>query len=159
MPKKLLAVVLLASIPLYMFGQSVEDFNRVVDFDISIRELALAAAEENMEALPDKLVIIDGTVASRLLIDGNPETYVGQLELVGGEWIGVEDVVTYRCYLLLEGPRFANAIPARRSRTKNPAEIEMNTRIMVVGEFLGLFDLPNGTTVPVLNAVYIRKID
>ena len=159
MPKKLLAAVLLASIPLYIFGQSVEDFNRVVDFDISIRELALAAAVEDREALPDRLVIIDGTVASRLVINSNAEEYIGQLELVGGEWIGVEDVVTYRCYLLLQGPRFANAIPARRSRTKHPEEIEANTRVLIVGEYLGLFDLPDGTIVPVLNAVYLRKID
>lgn len=159
MIKKAFVAFFLVTIPLFIFGQTIEEFNDVVDFDITIRELATAAAAEDREALPDRLVIIDGSVASRLVIDGNRDTYMGQIELVGGEWIGVEDVVTYRCFLLLEGPRFANAIPARRTRTPHPDEIPLNTRIMVVGEYLGLFDMNDGTTVAVLNAHYIRKID
>jgi len=159
MVKKLVAALLLANISSFIFGQTLEDFNEVVDFSISIRELATAAANNDMAALPDRLVIIQGSVASRLVIDANAESYIGQLELVGGEWLGVEDVVTYRCFLLLEGPRFANTIPARRTRNKHPDEIDLNSRILVVGEFLGLFDMENGTTVPVLNALHIRKID
>ena len=159
MVKKLVAGILFLSVSLFIFGQSIEDFSAVVDFDITIRELAAAAAASNVETLPERLIIIDGSVASRLVVDSNPESFVGQIELVGGEWIGVEDVVTYRCYLLLEGPRFAKAIPARRSRTVNPDEITLNSRILVVGEFLGLFDMEDGTTVPVLSALFIRKID
>lgn len=159
MVKKLLTAVLFVSIPLFIFGQSIEDFNRVVDFGTTIRELSIAAAAGDTEALPDRLVIIDGSVASRLVIDGHAASYVGQIELVGGEWIGVEDVVTYRCYLLLKGPQFSHAIPARRSRTKHPDEIDLNSRILVVGKLLGIFDLEDGTTVPVLDVFHIRKID
>ncbi len=159
MVKKLAAAALFASISSLIVGQSIEDFNDVVDFSVSIRELSLAAAAGDVEALPTKLVVIDGTVASRLVVDANPDTYIGQLELVGGEWLGVEDVVTYRCFLLLEGSRFANTIPARRSRTKHPDEIELNSRILVVGRLLGLFDMEDGTTVPVLEVYHIRRID
>lgn len=159
MVKNAFAALFLVFLPLLIFGQTIEDFNDVVDFDINIGSLARAAAAEDREALPDRLVIIDGAVASRLVIDGNPDTYMGQIELVGGEWLGVEEVVTYRCFLLLEGPKFANAIPARRTRTKNPEEIEVNSRIMVVAEYMGLFDMNDGTTVAVLRAHHIRSID
>ena len=159
MAKNAFAALFLVFLPLLIFGQTIEDFNDVVDFDITLGKLARAAAVEDREALPNRLIIVDGAVASRLVIDANPETYMGQIELVGGEWLGVEEVVTYRCFLLLEGPRFADAIPARRSRIKNPDEIEMNSRIMVVAEYMGLFDMDDGTTVAVLRAHYIRSID
>ena len=158
MRKRILTVALFASIPLFIFGQSLKDFNEVVDFSVTIRELSAAAAAQDVGALPERLVIIDGTVASRLVIDGNAETYVGQVELIGGEWLGVEKVVMYRCYLLLEGPQFANTIPARRSRTKHPDEIDLNSRILVVGELLGLFETDDGAIVPVLATYHIRKI-
>ena len=159
MVKKLLVGIILVGISLHIFGQTEEEFNQIIDFDVTIRSLAIAAAAEDMESLPDRLVLIDGTVASRLVIEGNPENYVGQIELIGGEWIGVEDVVMYRCFLLLEGPEFANAIPARRSRTKHPDEIDLNSRILVVGSLLGLFDMDDGTTVAVLDAIHIRQMD
>jgi hypothetical protein len=158
MVKRAAAVILISLLPLLIFGQNIEDFNNIVDFDFSIREISAAAAAGDVENLPERLVIIDGSVASRLVIDGNAETYVAQIELVGGEWLGVEEVVTYRCYLLLQGPRFANSVPARRTRTQHPDEIVLNSRILVVARLLGLFDLENGTTVPVLDALLIRKM-
>ena len=78
--------------------------------------------------------------------------------LVGGEWIGVEKVVRFECVLQLIGPEFAKAIPARRSRNPNPAEITLNSRILVVAKALGLRAREDGTFVPVLQAVAIRKI-
>ena len=159
MVKKLLVGIVFLGISLHIFGQTEEEFNQIIDFDVTIRSLAIAASGEDMESLPDRLVLIDGTVVSRLVIDANADTYVGQIELIGGEWIGVEEVVMYRCLLLLEGPKFANAIPARRSRTKHPDEIDLNSRILVVGSLLGLFDMEDGTTVAVLDAIHVRQMD
>jgi len=158
MVQKFLAVTVFVAMSLNVFGQSIQDFEEIVDFDFSIRELS-RAAEGSGGDFPDRLVIIDGTVSARYVLDANRDTYVGQLELVGGEWLGVEEVVTYRCILLLQGTQFANAIPARRSRTKHPDEIDLNSRLLVVGTFLRLFDMEDGTTVPILDAFHIRKID
>ncbi|MBN1687009.1 MAG: hypothetical protein JW852_10160 [Spirochaetales bacterium] len=157
MVRKILALLFLC-IPCFIFGQSVEDLNAIIDFATTLRELDQIAQSGNQDALPSKFVIIDGVVSAREVLNPDTADYVGQLNLVSGEWIGVERVVRYECILLLVGPEFASAIPARRSRSANPNEIELNTRVLAVAEAIGLYQLEDGTIVPVLQAHHIRKI-
>ena len=157
MLKKLLIAILL-SIPVIIFGQSIEDFSYAVDFTISLGELQDAAATGDPNTLPSRFVIIEGAVASRVVVNSDRNDYVGEIELVGGEWVGVESVVRYRCFLLLVGPEFASAIPVRRSRTPNPAEIALNSRILVIAKAIGLRPMEDGTHVPVLQVYAVRKI-
>lgn len=144
--------------PCFIFGQSFEEFNGIVDFETTMRELDRAAETGNPDALPSRFVVIDGVVASRVVVNSNPDEFVGELRLVGGEWIGVEEVVRYECVLIITGPEFASAIPARRSRRANPDEIELNTRILAVAKALGLYEREDGSIVPVLQAFQVRKI-
>jgi hypothetical protein len=155
MARKLL-VVLMLSIPVLIFGQTVEDFRAVVDFTTTLGDLDRAA--ENGDPLPNRFVIIEGAVASRKVVNAETENYLGELELVSGEWLGVERVVRYQCVLRLVGPEFASAIPARRSRRANPNEIPLNTRILAVAKAEGVRKLENGAAVPILRVYYIRKI-
>lgn len=157
MVRKIVVFVFLC-IPCFIFGQTFEDFNSVIDFETTMRELDTIAATGNPDALPAKFVVIDGVVASRVVANSNPEEFVGELHLVGGEWLGVEEVVRYECILIIAGPEFASAIPARRSRRANPDEIELNTRILAVAKALGLYEREDGVVVPVLQAYQIRKI-
>ena len=141
------------------FGQLLEQFDRTVDFSVTMRELTDAVDSGNLASLVDRVLIIDGTVASRDVYDSSPDTYLGLLELIGGEWMGVEDVVMYRCYVFLQGPQFVNAIPARRSRTKHPDEIDLNTRVLIAAELVDIQEIAPGEVVPILLAYYVRKID
>ena len=145
-------------IPALIFGQSIEDFNDVIDFNITLGDLDKIAMSGNPDALPSTFLIIDGAVASRIVINSNAAEFVGELQIVGGEWKGVEEVVRYECILVLVGPEFASAIPARRSRRANPKEIGLNTRILAVAKAIGLHEREDGSIVPVLQAYYIRKI-
>jgi hypothetical protein len=63
----------------------------------------------------------------------------------------------YRCFLRLSGPEFFKRIPARRSREKPENEIELNSRILVVGKVLGSFE-ENGTYLPVVEALHVRTL-
>ena len=153
---KKLTVVLLLSIPVVIFGQTIDDFNSVVDFASTLSELDQAAMGGG--TLPSRFVIIEGAVAARQVINGEADQYLGELELITGEWVGVEKVVRYECILQLVGPEFASAIPARRSRTANPAEISLNTRVLAVAKAVSIRQLDDGTTIPVLRAYFIRKI-
>ncbi len=157
MVKKLIAVLLL-SVPILIFGQTIEDFNGIVDFTLTLGDLDAAAANGDADALPNRLVIIEGAVASRQVINSDAEEYLGELELVSGEWIDTSVVIRYQCVLQLSGPSFASAIPARRSRKANPDEIALNTRILTVARAVGIRQLADGTFVPVLQAYYIRRI-
>jgi len=157
MVKKILAVLFLC-IPCSIFGQSDEDLNNVIDFATTLRELNKIAENGDPDALPSRFVIIDGVVASRDVVNSNPADFVGELRLVSGEWLGVEQVVRYECILVLVGPEFASAIPVRRSRTVNPNEIALNTRILAIAQAIGLYQREDGSVVPVLQAVKIRQI-
>ena len=157
MVRKLLAVLFL-NIPVLIFGQTLDDFNTTVDFSITLSELDQVALSGDPDALPSRFVIVDGAVASREVINSGADEFLGEIGLVGGEWMGVEKVVRFECVLQLIGPEFANAIPARRSRNPNPAEITLNSRILVVARALGLRAKDDGTFIPVLHAVAIRKI-
>ena len=157
MARKTLALLFLC-IPFLIFGQSFEDFNGVIDFDTTLAELDKIAANGDPEALPSRFVIIDGAVASRLVVNPDTADFVGELQIVSGEWLGVERVVRYECILVLAGPEFASAIPSRRSRGANPKEIGLNTRILAVAKAIGLHEREDGTRVPVLQAYYIRKL-
>ena len=157
MVKRILAVLFM-SMPAIIIGQSLADFNGTVDFTTTLKELSEAAANGDPYALPSRFVIINGAVASRFVINADADQYLGEIVLVGGEWIGVEKVVRYECILQLVGVEFAAAIPARRSRRPNPAEIQLNSRILVVAKAMGLRELEDGTYIAVLQALSIRKI-
>ena len=156
--KKRWFLALLISLPFAMFGQNLEDFNSAVDFETTLGTLMQAAEDNNPFALPDKFIIVYGAVASRVVVNGDAEQYLGEIELVAGEWIGVERVVRYQCVLQLIGPEFANAIPARRSRRANPDEITLNSTILVMAKATGIRENADGEFIPVLRAYYIREI-
>lgn len=157
MVRKILALLFLCT-PFFIFGQTFEDFNGVVDFNTSLGDLDQIAMRGDPDALPSRFVIIDGAVASRIIVNADAANFVGELQIVSGEWKGVETVVRYECILVLAGPEYASAIPARRSRRANPNEIELNTRILAVAKAIGLHQREDGTFVPVLQAYFIRKL-
>lgn len=114
-------------------------------------ELARNLVEEG------RLVLFTGTIASRKIINGDEAGFVGELELIDGEWQGTESVAMYKSYLRLEGPEFFGTIPQGRSREKNPNEIETNARYLVIGQIVDLRRESEGSF-PVLRVLYLRGI-
>ena len=158
MINKWIPVVLFLSITAAIFGQSLEDFNDAVDFDATINTLQQTAARGDVASLPKKFVIVEGVVASRLVVNGNTANYIGEIDLITGEWLGVEKVVRYECILRLVGPQFAKTIPARQSRNPDPMEITLNSRILVVARATDIRRLPDGSLIPVLDVVFVRHV-
>jgi hypothetical protein len=125
-------------------------------------EATLKAVNNDSELLENlisdgRLVLFTGTVASRTLISGEEEEFLGELELIDGEWYGTEAVAMYKAYLRLEGSEYAGTIPARRSREKNPNEIETNTNFIVIGEVIESREEESGLY-PVIRVRYLRRI-
>lgn len=158
-PPHALVIALLLLFPALLVAQTLDDFDRIVDFGIALKELHVAASAGTITTTPDSFFIIDGAVASRRVVQSDRESFLGELELVNGEWVGVEEVLLYRCIVQLVGPEFFEAIPARRSRRANPAEIALNTRLLIVGKLTELRILENGQAIPVLQAYYIRTLN
>lgn len=137
--------------------QSFQELSVLLDL-----EATLKAVNNDAELLDNlisdgRMVLFTGTVASRVLISGEDEEFLGELELIDGEWYGTEAVAMYKAYLRLEGPAFAGTIPARRSREKSPNEIETNTNFIVIGELIEGREEESGVY-PVVRVRYLRRI-
>ena len=145
--------------PFMAVSQTIQEFNEIVDFETTLKELYNAATAGQITAIPGSFYIIEGAVASRAVVRTSQEDFLGELELIGGEWDGVETAYMFRCVIQLEGPEFYAAIPQRRSRTANPAEITLNSRILIVGKLIGLRDYAGGAPIPVLRAFHIRRLN
>lgn len=154
--KRAVLVALFAVGTVALFA-SPEAFNSVVDFSVSTADLVeLVRSGRADEIDPEKYLILEGSVASTLLLDPNEETYWAIVELVAGEWIGLEEIEVYRVFVYLEGPQFSNRVVERMPRDPGPEIIQNNTDLTVVASFLGVTDGGDGTDVPVVGAIAVR---
>ena len=150
-------LVLLLAVGAVAFAAPAEDFSGVVDFAISTAELVELVRTEEFDRIdPDKLLILQGSVASTLVLDPTLETYQALVELVASRWVGLERIEVYRVYVLLEGPDFSNRVVERLPRNPGPEIILTNSELLVVAEFIGVTDGDDGSVIPVVTAIAIR---
>ncbi|HOV64080.1 MAG TPA: hypothetical protein PLG43_09395 [Spirochaetia bacterium] len=139
-------------------GAFCQEFDRIVDFEKTLKELSIEAAERPVGKVPPgKYLILEGLVSERWVIDPEPQTFIGEIELVGGEWIGVEAVEMWNCIVQFTGPEFASRIPAGRTRKAAPDEIAINSQVLIAGRLVEIRNV-NGKNVPVVAATHIRAI-
>ncbi len=139
------------------FAAPADDFSSVIDFSISTAELVeLVQAGQDDRIDPKKLLILQGSVASTLVLDPTVETYQALVELVASQWVGLEDIEVYRVYVLLEGPEFSNRVVDRLPRDPGPEIILTNSEIIVVAAFIGVAEGDDGSAIPVVTAVAVR---
>jgi hypothetical protein len=97
-------------------------------------------------------------VGDILVLDANEENYLVQVELVSGEWIGLEEVRSYSCWVLFSGPRFAAVFPARVPRNPPPGVISANDHILVVAAPLQTVETAEGERAWVLEGIHARPL-
>ena len=154
---KRVAVVLMLTVPLLVIGAGPDDFQATIDFDMSLSRLYKLVQDDAYDLIdPDRYMILQGSVASTAVLDPNEETYQSLLEIVDGEWVGLESITIYRVYVLLVGPEFAARVPDRPPRDPGPEVILTNSTVMVVGQFIGVLDEEDGSVSPVIEAIAIR---
>lgn len=149
----ILAIALVLASPLYAFDR--QDFDRVVDFSVTIKTLA-GLAEAG--ALSGRLLLLDGTVASMQFLEAGESSFAVELELAGGEWIGTEDVKIYLCRVRFRGQEYARRFPRRAPRAPGPGEIVVNDRILVVARLAGRAKAEDGTPLWVLEGLHVRAL-
>jgi len=128
--------------------------------DLSITIGTLDEAVKLGRGLPEEgtPVILNGTVTSRRVIAADAESYEGELIVASGKWIDSDEIHVSRCIVLLRGPEFSETIPARRSRRVNPAEIPLNSELLVYGYYIGLAQTDDGLRA-VIDAAGVRKLN
>jgi hypothetical protein len=141
------------------FAIDTGDFNEVVDFSVTVKTLSqLDEASATAYGLMDRYLLLDGTVTNILILDANEESYLVQIELVSGEWIGLDEVRSYSCWVLFSGPRFADVFPARVPRNPPPGVVEANQTVLIVAVPLQTVEIAEGETAWVLEGIYARPL-
>jgi|GEM_PF-1384589 len=146
-------------LPLFCFAISFSNAQTIVP-EIDLKTLYLSVnSSQPPEINQNQTLAIDGTVSAREILQPAEEGFIGLLELTVGEWEGLESVEVYRCYVQLEGDRFADMIPAGRTRETSPIEIPLNTKVLVFGTYIGYSEDAQGNRYPVVlgNAVRIIR--
>jgi hypothetical protein len=128
----------------------------VIDFSISTADLVGLVRAERYDQIPELNLILQGSVASTMLLDPAEESYQAIVELVSSEWNGLESISVYRVYVLLAGPEFAGRVVERLPRDPGEEIIQINSELLVIGQFIGVADAPDGSALPVVQAVALR---
>jgi hypothetical protein len=152
-----LAVCLLLAAALPAPAATRFEFDSVVDFSVSLKSLAAAAAGE--ASLPSgRLFVLDGTVSDLTVLDKEQGSFRARIELISGEWIGTEDVKSYACLIDFSGPGFFKMFPARAPRDPSPDMVFLNSRVLVVARPIGLTTSHQGEKRVQLEGIYVRVI-
>ena len=145
--------------PATVYSISPEEFDSVVDFSVTIKELHSSLTEAGKIALdPDKFIIINGSVLSIQIYDKSEQEFAASVELVLGEWDGLEDVHIYKCVVIFQGPSFYPVIPSRTPREPVPGVVLKNSRVIVVAKLFEPYIDQMEEPVWYLEGLYIRPI-
>jgi len=154
---RIFILALLLGFPLCLSAFDRRDFDRVADFSVTLKSLA-GLSESQARRLGGRLLVLDGTVAYLQFLDPEQASFAVELELVGGEWVGTEDVKIYRCRVRFNGPEFFRRFPRRTPRDPTPEQIVLDDHLLVVARLAGRTTAEDGTPVWVLEGLHARGL-
>jgi hypothetical protein len=153
-----IAVFLLAATSA-AFAATRADFDRVVDFSVTLK--TLAAAAEGSQPLPTgRMIVLTGTVSSVTIVNKDQPTFQVRIELITGEWFGTEDVKAYTCFVDFTGAEFFKVFPARAPSQPSGSDVVLqNSRVLVAGRALSIVTTPLGEKRVIVEGASIRVIE
>jgi hypothetical protein len=156
--RRSLPALLLLLCSAFLPALSRADFDTVVDFSVTLKNLAAVA--EGTERLPaGRALLLSGTVSDVSVLSKDEATFKVRIELIMGEWIGVDDVKSYACYVEFSGPEWFRIFPARAPRNAPPGVISLNARVVVVGSAIEVVTTPLGEKRVLVKGMHIRIIE
>jgi hypothetical protein len=151
----LMLVSVLVQLAAGVHAQTLSDLNAAVDLETTIRSLAEGVESGDYEA-PPKYFVLNGTLDSVFETDEASSMVV--IEMVTGEWIGLDEVRSYHCLIRFEGEQYVRAFPANVPRDAGPEIFARNSRLMVVAAPVAVVELTDGRLLWLLDGVYLRRI-
>jgi hypothetical protein len=134
------------------------DLERVIDPSVTLKSLSAAAA--GTATLPTgKMVLLTGTVSDVSILDKERETFKVRIEVITGEWIGLEDVKSYACYVEFSGPEYFTVFPAKAPRDAAEGVISLNSRVVIIGKPQRVAATPLGAKRVLVEGVFVRATE
>jgi hypothetical protein len=131
------------------------EFDRIVDFSVTLKTLSDAAAGR---AAPGagRLALLEGAVSEIVVLDDRPGSWTVRVELMAGEWVGVDEVRGYRCWVTFSGSAYADVFPGEAPDEPSPSYIPLHTRVLVLGRPLSPVVTPLGERVMTVEGLAVR---
>jgi hypothetical protein len=130
-------------------------FDAIVDFSVTLKTLSAAAAGEAV--LPaNRLLLLEGSISEIVVLDDRPQAWKVRVELMAGEWIGVEAVLGYRCWVTFAGPAYADVFPAEVPDEPSPDYLPLHTRVLVLARAPAPAVTPLGEKVMAVEGLAVR---
>jgi hypothetical protein len=148
----LLALGLLAPLA---SAQTRTEFDRIVDFSVTLKTLSdVAAGRAALGA--GRLVLIEGTISEIVVLDDRPGSWTVRVELMAGEWISVDEVRGYRCWVTFAGPAYADVFPGEAPDEPSASYLPLHARVLVLGRPLSPVVTPLGERVMTVEGLAVR---
>jgi hypothetical protein len=152
------ACILLLVGPAFLPALSRADLDRVIDFSVTLKSLA-TAADSGASIPKGRTVLLSGTVSDVNIINKDQTGFKVRMELITGEWIGLDDVKSYACYVEFTGAEYFKLFPARPPRTASRDLVSLNSRVLVLGRIVDVALTPLGAKRVLVDGAYIRTIE
>jgi len=160
MRQTVLALFILSCSVTLVAAQPKDTFDSAVSFTVSLSRLEEMVSDGTLNGVDtEKTYILDGIIAGVVVLDPDPETFLARIDLVTGAWEGLDKIDTYKAYVMVSGPSFAERIPRRMPRNPGPEIISANSRVMIAGSVIDVaYDRMIGKPVPVIDGFYVRSL-
>jgi hypothetical protein len=132
------------------------DFDRL-DFSVTLKDVS-AAAEGQRQLPPGRIFLLDGTVTDMSFLDKEEASFRVRIELMSGEWIGLEDVKSYSCLVTFAGSEWSRVFPVKASRNPAPGAVVPNARVLVIARPLEITTRPGGARLMSLEGLGVRVL-
>lgn len=113
---------------------SVSALNVALDPVRGMKEISDAVQKDGGASLPkDKFFILSGRMGTTIDRSGEGGAFLGESELVSGEWIGLDSVRAFRVYLKFSGDRFLALVDKEAVGYVKPGAL-----VVIIGSFVGV---------------------
>lgn len=136
------------------------DFRAVYEFETSLSEIIDRIDDPTFtdRLFNEVVVVFDAVVSDVIVFSPDPADYYAEVEVVTGQWIGLEDVRLDRAIVFIADPALAGRVAERAPRDPDPDLILRNSKILVAGRLYQVFEDTDGNAIPAFEAYQLLRI-
>lgn len=135
MKARALALFFASCAALAFSDPSADMLNSALDPSRGMKEISDAVSQKDGGAsLPrNRFFLLTGRIGTIIDRSGEGDAFLGESELVSGEWIGFESVRAFRVYLKFNGSRFKDY-----ADTESPRYVKPGALVVIIGSLVGV---------------------
>lgn len=153
--KKLICAAMLLGVSVAMLAANdYSQLQQYLDPDTTLEDIVRRLENPEYDpAAENRLLLLDGTIASITIQEDSAEYFEAVVELAAGSWSDEETIELYRSYVVFPGIEFAPFFAG------NDERLEVGSRILTIVQPLGVIADPvTGDEVLFLEAWYLRSL-